>query len=194
MQHPIIRPPVFGEQIWQPIIQLTTGWLLGDIQHFNKRVYTPSSDYGHYPTTHDVISLFISVWRNTEGSSFDHLGYFPWDPQGWGGCGSHTPAMVVWCISEPVLWWLALGTDDLRGWMAPTCGLDKDQQSTPFVITLDGGSWLESSQQLSTPSNSSNLAWNHYGTLFPIQDIEFRILGEKNGHKAFNALLMFLSF
>ena len=61
MQHPIIRPLVFGEEIRQPIIQLTTGWLLGDIKCFDKRVHTPSSGYGHYPTTYEVVSLFVSA-------------------------------------------------------------------------------------------------------------------------------------
>ena len=55
IQHPIIRPPVFGEEIHQPIIQLTTGWLLREIQHFNKRVHTPSSGWGHYLLTYKVI-------------------------------------------------------------------------------------------------------------------------------------------
>ena len=59
MQHPIIRPPVFSEEIWQPIIELTTGWLLGQIKHFNKRVHTPLSGWGHYPTTYKVDSLFV---------------------------------------------------------------------------------------------------------------------------------------
>ena len=60
-EHPIIRPLVFSEEIRQPIIQLTTGWLLENITHFNKRVHTPLSGYGHYPMTHEVISLFISA-------------------------------------------------------------------------------------------------------------------------------------
>ena len=59
MQHPIIRPLVFGEHGCFPIIQLTTGWLLGDIQCFNNREHTPSSSYGHYPSTFEVISLFV---------------------------------------------------------------------------------------------------------------------------------------
>ena len=43
------------------IIQLTTGWLLGKIQRFNKREHTPLSGWGHYPTTHKVVSLFVSA-------------------------------------------------------------------------------------------------------------------------------------
>ena len=61
MQHPIIRPLGFGEHVRQPIIQLTTGWLLGDIQRFDKRVHTPSSSYGHYLMTYEVVSLFVSA-------------------------------------------------------------------------------------------------------------------------------------
>ena len=63
MQHPIIRPPVFGEDIRQPIIQLTMGWLLGDIKRFDKQVHTPSSGWGHYLTTFEVGSLFISCLK-----------------------------------------------------------------------------------------------------------------------------------
>ena len=70
MQHPIICPLVFGEEIQQPIIQLTTGWLLGDIKCFDKRVHTPLSGFRHYPMTYEVVSLFVSAWRNTEGDSF----------------------------------------------------------------------------------------------------------------------------
>ena len=47
---------------------------------------------------------------------------------------------------------------------------------------------------MSSPSDASNLAWNHYGTLFPSQDFEIGIPGERNGRKAFDALLTFLSF
>ena len=71
--------------------------------------------------------------------------------------------------------------------MALTSGLIKDQQSGPLVSAPDGGPRLEGSQQSSPPSNSSNLAWNCYGTLFPTQDIEVGILGERNRHKAFIA-------
>ena len=65
MQHPIICPPVFGKEIRQPIIQLTSSWLLGEIKHFDKRVHTPSLGYGHYPTTYEVVSLFVSVFEET---------------------------------------------------------------------------------------------------------------------------------
>ena len=61
IQHPIIHPPVFGEHGCRPIIQLTTGWLLGEIQRFDKREHTPLSGWGHYPLTHEVVSLFISA-------------------------------------------------------------------------------------------------------------------------------------
>ena len=61
LQHPIIKATIFGEQISQLSISLTTGWLLGDITWFNNQVYTPSSGWGHYPTTHEVIPLFVSA-------------------------------------------------------------------------------------------------------------------------------------
>ena len=42
-------------------LALTTGWLLGDITQFDNQVHTPSSGWGHYPTTHEVIPLFVSA-------------------------------------------------------------------------------------------------------------------------------------
>ena len=172
MQHPIIRPLVFREQIRQPIIQ-----------HFDKRVHTLLLGYGSYPTTYEVVSLFVSAWRNTEGDSLDHPRYLPRDCERGGGCGSGPPVMVVRHIPEPILRWSALGTYDPRGWMAPTCGLDKDQWPGPLVITPDGGPWLEGSQWSSPPGNASNPSWNCYGAPFPTQDIESRIPGERNGCK-----------
>ena len=56
--------------------------------------------------------------------------------------------------------------------MASCGGLDKDQQSGPLISALDGGLGLEGSQRPSTPSDSSDLAWNRYGAPFPTQDIE----------------------
>ena len=47
MQHPIIRPLVFGEHGRRPIIQLTMGWLLGEIQCFDKREHTVIGHYFH---------------------------------------------------------------------------------------------------------------------------------------------------
>ena len=61
LQHPIIKATTFGEQISRPSILLTTGWLLGDITWFNNEVHTLASGWGHYPTTHEVIPLFISA-------------------------------------------------------------------------------------------------------------------------------------
>ena len=59
--HPIIKATTFGEQISRPLISLTTGWLLGDITQFDNEVHTPASGWGHYPTTHEVIPLFVSA-------------------------------------------------------------------------------------------------------------------------------------
>ena len=72
--------------------------------------------------------------------------------------------------------------------------MDEDQRSSSLVFALDGGFGLEGSQQSSTPGDASDLTRNRYGTSFPSQDIEIGILGEKNGCKAFDALLMFFSF
>ena len=78
--------------------------------------------------------------------------------------------------------------------MALSGGLDKDQQSSSLVSALDGGPRLEGSQRSSSPSDLSDLAQNCYGTPFPTQDIKIGILGERNGRKAFDALLTSLSF
>ena len=60
LQHPIIKAVTFGERS-HPTISLTTGWLLGDITRFSNEEYTPSSGWGHYPTTIEVIPLFVSA-------------------------------------------------------------------------------------------------------------------------------------
>ena len=65
-QHPIIRSVVFGKDISRLPIELTTGWLLGKVIRFDNRVHTPASGWGHYPTTHEVIPLFISACRNAD--------------------------------------------------------------------------------------------------------------------------------
>ena len=67
MQHPIIRLLVFGEDSHCPIIQLTTGWLLGNICQWDNREHTLMSGFGHYPSTFEVIPLFVSACRNTDG-------------------------------------------------------------------------------------------------------------------------------
>ena len=69
LQHPIIKAATFRE-CSHPTISLTTGWLLGDITRFSNEEYTLSSGWGHYPTTLEVIPLFISAWRNAEENFF----------------------------------------------------------------------------------------------------------------------------
>ena len=61
LQHPVIKSTMFSKQISWLSISLTTGWLLGDITCFDNRVHTLSSGWGHYPTTHEVIPLFVSA-------------------------------------------------------------------------------------------------------------------------------------
>ena len=61
LHHPIIKAMTFEEWISCPLILLTTGWLLGDITRFDNEVHTPASGWGHYPTTHEVIPLFVSA-------------------------------------------------------------------------------------------------------------------------------------
>ena len=61
LQHPIIKATTFGEQISHPLILLTADWLLGDITQFDNEVHTTASKWGHYPMTHEVIPLFVSL-------------------------------------------------------------------------------------------------------------------------------------
>ena len=67
LQHPIIRPPVFGEDSRCLIIQLTTGWLLGTLHRWDNREHTLMLGFGHYPSMFKVIPLFVSACRNTDG-------------------------------------------------------------------------------------------------------------------------------
>ena len=92
-QHPIIKSAVFGN-VSQLTIELTTGWLLGKVTHFDNRVPTLVSGWGHYPMTYEVIPLFISALRNTEENFVDHPRYLPQDSQGGGGQGGCTPLLV----------------------------------------------------------------------------------------------------
>ena len=189
LQHPIIKSATFGENISQPSTGLTTGWLLGDITHFDNRVHTPSSGWGHYPMTHEVIPLFISALRNAEENFIDHPRYLPWNPQRRIGQNSCTPLVVEWHLPKPLLRWSTMGPYDLRGWMA-TCGQpEEDWWSVPAVVTSYGGPWLESSKWLSTPSDSSDLTRYHYCALFPTQDNEAWILGEESDWKTVDVLL-----
>ena len=84
LQHPIIKAATFRERS-QPMILLTTGWLLGDITQFSNEEYTLLSGWGHYPMTIEVIPLFVSAKRNAEENFADHPRYLPWDLQGGGG-------------------------------------------------------------------------------------------------------------
>ena len=85
LQHPIIKLVTFGENVSQLSIELTTGWLLGQIMHFNNRVHTPLPGWGHYPMTDEVIPLFVSALRNAEENFIGHPRYLPRHPQGGGG-------------------------------------------------------------------------------------------------------------
>ena len=67
IQHLIIYPPVFGEDSCRLIIQLTTGWLLGNICQWDNREHILLLGYGHYLSTYEVIPLFISSEGNTDG-------------------------------------------------------------------------------------------------------------------------------
>ena len=68
--------------------------------------------------------------------------------------------------------------------MASTSGLDEDQQSSPLVSAPDRGSGLEGAQHLTTSSDSSDLAQNHFSAPFPPSDLKTGIQGERNRCKA----------
>ena len=59
-QQPIICPLIFSKDNCHPVIQFTTGWLLGTIHQWDGRVHTLSLGFGHYPLTYEVIPLFVS--------------------------------------------------------------------------------------------------------------------------------------
>ena len=102
LQHPIIKAVTFGE--WsRPTISLTTGWLLGDITRFSNKEYTPLSGWGHYPTTIEVIPLFVSACRNLEENFTDHPSHLPQDSQGGRGRDGRPPSLVERRLPEPVL-------------------------------------------------------------------------------------------
>ena len=102
LQHPVIKAATFGE--WSRLtISLTTGWLLGDITRFSNEEYTPSSGWGHHPTTIEVIPLFVSACRNTEENFTDYPRYLPWDSPGGRGRDSHSPPLVERWLPEPIL-------------------------------------------------------------------------------------------
>ena len=102
LQHPIIKAATFGERS-QPTISLTTGWLLGDITRFSNEEYTLLSGWGHYPTTTEVIPLFVSACRNSEENFTDHPRHLPQALQGGGGQDGRSPSLVERRLPEPVL-------------------------------------------------------------------------------------------
>ena len=56
--------------------------------------------------------------------------------------------------------------------MAPGGRSDEDKQCFLVVVVAHGGPRLEGSKQPSTPSNSSDQAWNRHRAPTPTQDIE----------------------
>ena len=59
-QQPIIHAPVFAKNDCHPVIEITTGWLLGNICQWDGRVHTMLLGFGHYLSTYEVIPLFVS--------------------------------------------------------------------------------------------------------------------------------------
>ena len=72
--------------------------------------------------------------------------------------------------------------------MAPCGQLDEDQRCFIVVVVAHGGPRLEGSQQLSSPGDSSNQAWDCRHAQAPSQDIETGIPGKEGDQKMFEVL------
>ena len=59
LQQPIICPLVHNTEGHHPIIEFTTRWLLGTIACWDGREHTPSSGFGHYSSTYEVLSIIV---------------------------------------------------------------------------------------------------------------------------------------
>ena len=62
-QQPIICPLACIAAGHHLVIKFTTGWLLGTIACWDGREHTPSLGFGHYPSTYEVLSVFILLDR-----------------------------------------------------------------------------------------------------------------------------------
>ena len=182
MQHPIIRPLVFREHGHHPIIQLTTGWLLSDIQWWDNREHTPLSGYGHYPSTFEVISLFVPIWKNAER---DCLFRSPKTPSMGsrrrektrlllitGGDKTHILTSSLMINSGPI--W-SEGLNGSNRWIVPRSTI----QSFYLFCGADRGPWLESSQWSSSPGYPSHSTLNHHAPSYITPDYEIGVQGKK---------------
>ena len=61
--------------------------------------------------------------------------------------------------------------------------MDEDKRSFIVVIVAHGGPQLEGSQQLSSPSNTSDQAWYSHRASVSTQDHEARIPGKRRGSR-----------
>ena len=80
LQQPIVHPPIFAEDGCHPVVEFTTGWLLGTICCWDGREHTLSLGFGHYLSTYEVFSVFILLDR-TLTEAIDHPGYLPQNSQ-----------------------------------------------------------------------------------------------------------------
>ena len=74
-QQPIIRPPAHTVNGCCPVIEFTTGWFLGTVAHWDGREHMPSSGFGHYPSTFDVLSVIVLLDRTLMERIIDNPGH-----------------------------------------------------------------------------------------------------------------------
>ena len=80
LQPPIVCPPAHNAEGCCPIIEFTTGWLLSTVACWDGREHTPSSGFGHYPLTYEVLSVIILDRTLTE-RIVDNPGHLSWGGQ-----------------------------------------------------------------------------------------------------------------
>ena len=81
LQPPIIHPLVANGKGYCLIIEITTGWLLGTITHWDGREHTPLPGFSHYLLTYEVLSIFILLDRTLMEGIIDNPRHLPWDSQ-----------------------------------------------------------------------------------------------------------------
>ena len=77
LQQHIVHPPVFTEDGHHPVVEFTTGWLLGTICHWDGREHTLFLGFGYYLLTYEVLSIVVLLDRTLMERVIDHPRYFP---------------------------------------------------------------------------------------------------------------------
>ena len=77
LQKPIVHPPTCNSEGRWPIIEFTTGWILSTITCWDGREHTPSpsSGFGHYPLTYEVLSVIVLLDRTLMERIIDNPGH-----------------------------------------------------------------------------------------------------------------------